>query len=143
LQPINPDGNSLFSQKRAVSVKFHLSGDPATGFEVGTWKLRREAQQCGTENWTPEGVDSATTSSSTALRYDATTDQYIATATLSGTSVDKCYRFVVEFDDGTSLASAKLKVARYQRQGEQHLGQGVSTTTGRHLLLFARPSAIP
>lgn len=112
LQPINPDGSSLFSQKRAVPVKFHLSGDPATGFAVTSWKLRRETQQCGNENWTAETVDSTTTSTSTALRYDATADQYIANATLSGTSVDKCYRFVADLDDGTSLASARFKVAR-------------------------------
>lgn len=112
LQPINPDGTSAFSQKRAVPVKFQLAGDPATGFEVGSWKLRREAQSCGVESFTPENLESTTTSSSTVLRYDATADQYIANATLSGTSVDKCYRFVVDFDDGTSLASAKFKVAR-------------------------------
>lgn len=114
LQPINADGNSVFSQKRAVPVKFQLGQDPAGGFDVSSWTLRRENVQCGNEvTWVAEStVDTGTTSSNTGLRYDATADQYIANATLSGTTVGKCYRFVVGFDDGTTLESPKFKIGK-------------------------------
>lgn len=112
LQPINPDGNSVFSQKRAVPVKFQLKNDAPDGFNVAGWQVKREAQQCGSESWSVESPDPAMTSETTGLRYDPAADQYIANATLNGTTVDKCYRFVVVFNDGTSLASPKFKVGR-------------------------------
>jgi YVTN family beta-propeller protein len=112
-QPINPDGSSVFNIKRAVPVKFGLIGDPAGGFDTGSWTLQRESVQCGTEAWVSEALaDVATTSASTGLRYDASADQYIANATLSGTTVGKCYRFVVGLGDGTSVASPKFKVGK-------------------------------
>lgn len=113
LQPINADGNSVFSQKRAVPVKFQLKNDAPSGFSVDGWQVKRESQQCGTEEWNAEALsDVATTSASTGLRYDAAADQYIANATLTGTTLDKCYRFVVQLNDGTAIASPKFKVGR-------------------------------
>lgn len=112
-QPINADGNSVFSQKRAVPVKFSLPGDESVGgFDVSGWALKLVGAACGTESsWDPE-MTPETTSTNTGLRYDATADQYIANATLAGTTVNKCYRFTVALDDGTVLQSPKFKVGK-------------------------------
>lgn len=118
--PINPDGSSVFSQKRAVPVKFALAGDEADanadglrdGFSLTGWSVKRSgAVACPGTEFVEEAL-ADTTSSSTGLRYDPAADQYIANATLAGTTAGKCHRFIVELDNGQQIQSPTFKVGK-------------------------------
>lgn len=117
-QPINPDNTSKFNQKRAVPVKFGLAGDGVgtaypNGYPVGGFSIQRISSTCESfndESATSENVEPV--SSSTTFRYDATSDQYIYNANLSGTSIGSCYKFRVSLGDGTTILSPLFQVTK-------------------------------
>ena len=116
-QPINPDNSSLFNQKRAVPVKFGLAGDGAgtayaNGFSTAGWTLTRVAGECGGFDDGATGVETAPLTASTGFRYDATADQYVFNATLTGTTVGGCYKYRVNLNDGTTIMSPLFKVTK-------------------------------
>lgn len=117
-QPINPDNTSKFNQKRAVPVKFGLAGDGTStaypnGYPVGGFTIQRISSSCESfndESATPENVEPV--SSSTTFRYDATSDQYVYNANLSGTSIGSCYKFRVSLGDDTTILSPLFQVTK-------------------------------
>ena len=109
--PINVEGNSRVSQKRAVPVKFMLEGDPSNGFNVSGWSVNREKQTCGSETWTDEGA-LPTTSDSTGLRYDQVSDEYLANVKVGDLAAGTCYRIVVNLDDSTKLVTPKFQMIK-------------------------------
>ncbi len=112
LQPINPDGTSLFSRGRALPVKFQLAGDEYFGFITTNWKIQKVSVPCDsiTES-TPEDVGSVTPS--TQFRYDSSADQYIYNADFRTQAVGTCWKVRVTLDDGSpSFDSAKFKLTK-------------------------------
>ena len=112
-QPINPDGSSLFSQKRAVPVKFALQGDEPSGFAVTGFKLLRTPVPCQGGVVTENEAEAQPVTTSTSWRYDSVDDQYIFNASLAGTTVGNCYQYQVDLGDGgPRVLSATFKVTK-------------------------------
>ncbi len=112
-QPINLDGSSQFSQKRAVPVKFALQGDSPSGFAVGNFKLYRMTVSCADVSVLENETESQPVSASTTWRYDSVEDQYVFNASLAGTTAGKCYQYQVDLGDGgLRVTSASFKVVK-------------------------------
>lgn len=112
-QPINPDGSSLFSQKRAVPVKFALQGDEPSGFAVTEFKLLRTTVSCPGGVVVEDETAAQPVTTSTTWRYDSVDDQYVFNASLATTTVGKCYQYQLELGDGGArVVSATFKVTK-------------------------------
>ena len=99
LQPINPDGSSLFQRGKAVPGKFQLAGDELAPFDTSGWLIRRIGVQCGTAvETTTEAVGSV--SAWGVFRYDALADQYIYNADFRDKAQGTCWKLRAILDDG-------------------------------------------
>jgi hypothetical protein len=109
LQPINPDGTSVFNRGQVVPVKLRLGGDEATaGYVTSAWRIARVATSCTDGSGIDENVGSSTPS--TSFRYDSAADQYIYNADFRDVAANTCWRIWVTLDSGQVLTSALFRV---------------------------------
>lgn len=109
LQPINPDGTSVFNRGQAVPVKLSLAGDEGTGgYVTSVWSIARVPTTCTGEAGVEESVGSVTPN--TVFRYDAAADQYVSNADFRNATFGSCWRIRVTLDSGQVLESALFRV---------------------------------
>ncbi len=104
LQPINPDGTSVFKQKSTVPAKFRVCD--ANGASIGTpgvvssFKLIQKIS--GTEvDTVNEPVDSTTPD--TVFRWSATDQQWIFNINTKNLSANTTYVYLITLNDGTTI----------------------------------------
>ena len=103
LQPINPDGSSVFKQKSTVPAKFRVCN--ASGASIGTpgvvQSFRMTGAGTGTIGAVDESVDSTTPD--TAFRWDPTGQQWIFNMDTKGLSANVTYQYTITLNDSTSI----------------------------------------
>lgn len=104
LQPINPDGSSVWKQGRTVPAKFRVCD--ANGISVGTPGVVSQFFISGIYNGTVNQVDEtvAATNNDTAFRWDPTAQQWIFNISTSSLSANKTYLFTILLNDGTLVS---------------------------------------
>ena len=112
LQPINPDGTSLFSRGKAVPVKFRLAGDEPNGFVYSGWTLQRIKVSCTDFDSEDAAIEAATENPSNAFRYDAGADQYIHNASFKDQAAGTCWKVRVTLDSNQTMESAVFKLQK-------------------------------
>jgi len=111
LQPINPDGSSLFNRGQSVPAKLQLAGDEFFGFDTSGWTIQKITAACGgSVGSVSEDVGSVTPS--TQFRYDAASDQYIYNTDFRNAAVGSCWILRVTLDSGQVFDSAMFKIRR-------------------------------
>jgi hypothetical protein len=111
LQPIRPDGSSLFSRGRSVPAKLRLDGDDVFGFDTSGWSIGTVNVACdASTNLAEGGVGSVTPR--TTFRYDPADDQYIYNADFANAAVGSCWKLRASLDSGQSFDSAKFRLQR-------------------------------
>jgi hypothetical protein len=112
LQPINPDGTSLFGRGKAVPVKFRLAGDEPNGFSYSGWTLQRIKISCTDFDSEDAAIEAATENPSNAFRYDGGADQYINNASFKDQAAGTCWKVRVTLDSNQTMESAVFKLQK-------------------------------
>ena len=102
LQPINPDGSSIFKLGRTIPVKFQLqdaSGAFVTDAVARIYLLKTSNGINGTEV-EEDAVSTSAATSDNFFRYDSTSDQYIFNLATKGLSTGT-WQIRIRLDDGT------------------------------------------
>ena len=103
LNPINPDGSSVFKQKSTVPAKFRVCD--ANGNSVGlpgtVTGFAMIMSNSGTYSEANEAVDSTTPD--TAFRWSATDQQWIFNISTKSLGANKTYLFRIALSDGTFI----------------------------------------
>jgi predicted acyl esterase len=104
LQPINPDGSSIFKLGSTVPVKFALTDADAakTGGATATLSIAKISDSV--EGTFVEAVSTSNATSGSLFRYDASGQQYIFNLATKGLEKGT-YSLKVTLDDGTSYTT--------------------------------------
>jgi len=100
LQPINPDGSSIFKLGRTVPVKFQLTGASA-GITNAVATLSVAQVSSNVTGTYVEAVSTSAASSGNTFRYDSSSGQYIFNMATKGLSTGT-WRLLVDLHDGAS-----------------------------------------
>lgn len=100
LQPINPDGSSVFKIKSTIPVKIKLTGDSA-GITNGDFKVSLAKQGSTVTGSQDEQVISTSAHTGNTMRYDSAADQYIFNLGTSKMTTGT-YNVIVDLGDGTT-----------------------------------------
>ena len=102
----------LTPRGRSVVVGFGLDGDPATGFATAGWVVERKAVSCSAPYAGPDAGRTTVALDRQGLRYDASTDAYVAHADFKDVAGGACWRVRVVLDNGQATAwSGAFRVA--------------------------------
>ena len=104
LQPINPNGSSVFKQRSSVPAKFRVCD--AAGNSIGTPGVVASFNLVQIVNGTAaqdvnEPVDS--TSASTVFRFDPSDQQWIFVINTRNLNANSTYTYRIGLDDGTEI----------------------------------------
>jgi hypothetical protein len=104
LQPINPDGSSIFKLGSTVPVKFALTdaGGARIGGAVASLSIAQVSNDV--EGTFVEAVSTSAATTGSLFRYDATAQQYIFNLATKGLTTGT-YSLKITLDDGTSYRS--------------------------------------
>ena len=111
LQPINPDGSSLFNRGQSVPAKLQLAGDEFFGFNTSGWTIQKISTACGGSVGS-ESEEVGSVTPSTQFRYDAASDQYIYNTDFRNAAVGSCWILRITLDSGQVINSAMFKMRR-------------------------------
>ncbi|MDT4985708.1 MAG: hypothetical protein QOF95_3198 [Pseudonocardiales bacterium] len=98
LQPVNPDGSSVFKLGSTVPVKFALTG-PSGAITTATATLTFSKISNGVAGSDVEAVSTAAATTGNLFRYDATSGQYIFNWSTKGLTVGT-YLLKINLGDG-------------------------------------------
>jgi hypothetical protein len=106
LQPINPDGSSVFKAGSTISVKFALTGASAgIANAVATFSYRQIGPATGAVN---ESSSPFTASAGTQFRYDSSSSQYVYNWSTKGLQAGYTYELRVDLGDGVPDRTIRL-----------------------------------
>jgi hypothetical protein len=104
LQPINPDGTSVFKQGSTVPAKFRVCD--AAGNSIGTPGVVKSFGQLVIRTGTDSPVvteDVVSTTPDTAFRWSATDQQWIFNISTKSLSANRTYTYRIVLADGTNI----------------------------------------
>jgi hypothetical protein len=104
LQPINPDGSSIFKLGSTVPVKFALTDADAAKIETAVASLSVAKVSNDVEGTFVEASSTSNATTGLLFRYDATSQQYIFNLSTKGLSTGT-WSLKVTLDDGTSYTT--------------------------------------
>jgi len=106
LQPINPDGTSVWKQGRTIPVKFKVCD--ANGVSISTPGVVSSFMLTGIWNGTITAVDETVTATNvdTAFRWDG--QQWIFNLSTQGLSAGNTYIYTIALNDGTIVTGTTL-----------------------------------
>lgn len=103
LQPVNPDGSSVFKQGSTVPLKFRVCD--VKGVSIGTAGVVTSFVQTGTSSDPSAVVDESTYSGTpdTAFRWDSTGQQWIFNLSTKNLTSATTYYYKINLNDGTAI----------------------------------------
>jgi hypothetical protein len=104
LQPVNPDGTSVFKQGSTVPAKFRVCD--AKGVSIGTPGVVSSFKQVKIINGTDVSTvneDAVSTTPDTAFRWDTTGQQWIFNLNTKSLNANKTYVYLVTLNDGSTI----------------------------------------
>jgi hypothetical protein len=101
LQPINPDGSSIFKLGSTVPVKFALTNAATGGIGGAVASLSVAKVANSVEGTFVEATSTSSATTGSLFRYDATAQQYIFNLATKGLTTGT-YRLKITLDDGTT-----------------------------------------
>jgi hypothetical protein len=103
LQPINPDGSSIFKLGSTVPVKFALSNATAANVGTAVASLSIAKVSDNVEGTFVEATSTSNATTGSLFRYDATAQQYIFNLATKGLTTGT-YSLKITLDDGTTYS---------------------------------------
>jgi hypothetical protein len=103
LQPINPDGSSIFKLGSTVPVKFALTNSQAASVGTAVASLSIAKVSNNVEGTFVEAASTSNATTGSLFRYDATAQQYIFNLATKGLTTGT-YSLKITLDDGATYS---------------------------------------
>lgn len=104
LQPINPDGSSVFKAGSTVPVKFQLKNASGQYVSTAVASLTYQKVNSTVTSAVNEAVSTSAAGINNYFRYDATSNQYVFNLSTKGMAAG-AYRLTITLDDGTTYSA--------------------------------------
>jgi lysophospholipase L1-like esterase len=104
MQPINPDGSSIFKLGSTVPVKFALTDSSASAIGSAVASLSVAKVSNSVEGTFVEAVSTSNATTGSLFRYDATSQQYIFNLSTKSLTTGT-YSLKISLDDGTTYTA--------------------------------------